>query len=252
MTISNVNGISFQTANSGGSAATDSVSKSLQNQIANAQKQLQDLAASPEMTPEDKMKRRQEIQQEITALNQQLRQHQIDQRKEQQAKKAEKTAEKTETTANGMSKDSMQAMISAESAMKQAKVQGSVATKMEGRAGILKAEIKQDAARGGDVEKKQKELAEVEQKAQAADAAQLTTLAQANQELEGAAQDGKAANSVSGADQKEKQTEEATGQEAVQGQPKPNESEEAVQGQPKPNESEEAETNVLQHVDIRL
>ena len=138
-----------------------------------------------------------------------------------------------------MSKDSMQAMISAESAMKQAKVQGSVATKMEGRAGILKAEIKQDAARGGDVEKKQKELAEVEQKAQAADAAQLTTLAQANQELEGVAQDGKAANSVSGADQKEKQTEEATGQEAVQ-------------GQPKPNESEDADTNVLQHVDIRL
>lgn len=239
MTISNVNGISFQTANSGGSAATDSVSKSLQNQIANAQKQLQDLAASPEMTPEDKMKRRQEIQQEITALNQQLRQHQMDQRKEQQAKKAEKTAEKTETTANGLSKDSMQAMISAESAMKQAKVQGSVATKMEGRAGILKAEIKQDAARGGDVEKKQKELAEVEQKAQAADAAQLTTLAQANQEMEGAAQDDKAANSVSGADQKEKQTEETTGQEAVQ-------------GQPKPNESEDADTNVLQHVDIRL
>ena len=235
MTISNVNGISFQAANSGGSAATDSVSKSLQNQIANAQKQLQDLAANPEMTPEDKMKRRQEIQQEITALNQQLRQHQMDQRKEQQAKKAEKT----ETTANGMSKDSMQAMISAESAMKQAKVQGSVATKMEGRAGILKAEIKQDAARGGDVEKKQKELAEVEQKAQAADAAQLTTLAQANQEMEGAAQDGKAANSVSGADQKEKQTEETTGQEAVQ-------------GQPKPNESEDADTNVLQHVDIRL
>ena len=47
-------------------------------------------------------------------------------------------------------------------------------------------------------------------------------------------------------------SEEATGQEAVQGQPKPNESEEAVQGQPKPNESEDADTNVLQHVDIRL
>ena len=57
-----------------------------------------------------------------------------------------------------MSKDSMQAMISAESAMKQAKVQGSVATKMEGRAGILKAEIKQDAARGGDVERSRRNL----------------------------------------------------------------------------------------------
>ena len=34
------------------------------------------------------MKKRQEIQQEITNLNQQLRQHQIEQRKEQQSKKS--------------------------------------------------------------------------------------------------------------------------------------------------------------------
>ena len=36
---------------------------------------------------EEKMKKRQEIQQQIADLNNQLRQHQIEQRKEQQAKK---------------------------------------------------------------------------------------------------------------------------------------------------------------------
>jgi hypothetical protein len=38
------------------------------------------------MSLEDKMKKRQEIQQEIADLNNQLRQHQIEQRKEQQSK----------------------------------------------------------------------------------------------------------------------------------------------------------------------
>ena len=38
-------------------------------------------------------------------------------------------------------------MISADSSMKQAKVQGSMATQMEGRAGVLESEIKQDAGK---------------------------------------------------------------------------------------------------------
>jgi len=46
----------------------DPVSKNIQNQIANAQKQLQEVSASQEMTSEQKMKKRQEIQQEITNL----------------------------------------------------------------------------------------------------------------------------------------------------------------------------------------
>ena len=68
--------------------ANDSVSKNIQNQIANAQQKLQDLSSNEELSLEDKMKKRQEIQQEITNLNQQLRQHQIEQRKEQQSKKS--------------------------------------------------------------------------------------------------------------------------------------------------------------------
>lgn len=156
------------------------------------------------------MKKRQEIQQQITDLNNQLRQHQIEQRKEQQAKKSsmddmlggsKKTAPKAGKQSTGLSQASMKAMISADSAM--AQVQGSVATKMEGRAGVLESEIKLDSARGDVVEAKKEELAEVEQKAALAESAQMNTLATANKELEEAA---KADQQTEKADDKDKKT----------------------------------------------
>jgi len=169
---------------------SDSVSKSIQDKIVNAQKQLQELGANKDMTPEEKMKKRQEIQQEINNLNQQLRQHQIEKRKEQQAKAApEKETNSNQQKGNvsdpkaGLSTGKMQAMISADSSIKQAKVQGSVAAQMEGRAGVLKVEIKLDRSRGGDTASKEAELAEVEQKAEGAANAQLGTLAEANQAM---------------------------------------------------------------------
>ena len=98
----------------------------------------------------------------------------------------------------------MQAIISADSAQAQAQVQGSVATKMEGRAGVLESEIKLDAGRGGDVSAKKEELAEVEQKAAAATSAQMDTLETANKELEEAA---KADQQAEKTDDKDKKTE---------------------------------------------
>lgn len=86
MKINGFNGTNTQTGAMGMAQANDSVSKNIQNQIANAQQKLQDLSSNEELSLEDKMKKRQEIQQEITNLNQQLRQHQIEQRKEQQSK----------------------------------------------------------------------------------------------------------------------------------------------------------------------
>ena len=87
----------------------------------------------------------------------------------------------------GLSQASMTAMISADSAIKQAKVQGSVATKMEGKSRILQSEIKLDQAIGGDTQKKEEELAQVEQKAQAAASSQLSTLSDAGRVMEEAA-----------------------------------------------------------------
>ena len=196
MKINGINGSNTQAGGINMMQSNDSVSKNLQSQIANAQKQLQEISENKEMSLEEKMKKRQEIQQQIADLNNQLRQHQIEQRKEQREKKAtmndmlggnQRTVSKAGKQATGLSQASMKAMISADSAMAQAKVQGSVATKMEGRAGILTAEIKLDQARGNDVEKKKEELAEVEKKAIEAESAQMNTLADANKEIEEAA-----------------------------------------------------------------
>ena len=193
MKINGFNGTNTQTGAMGMAQANDSVSKNIQNQIANAQQKLQDLSSNEEMPLEDKMKKRQEIQQEINNLNQQLRQHQIEQRKEQQSKNSSSMDDMVAGTNNtskkkgtGLSKASMQAMISADSSMKQAKVQGSMATQIQGRASVLESEIKQDAGKGN-TEKKEEELAELQAKAQSATAAQMSTLADANKSVEEAA-----------------------------------------------------------------
>lgn len=176
----------------------DSFSKSINNQISNAQKQLQELSENKDMSMEEKMKRRQEIQQQIAELNNQLRQHQIEQRKEKQEQVA-KSAEKKEPVKNenkgaGLSQASMTAIISADAALSQAKVHGSVATRMEGRAGVLEAEIKLDSANGGNVEAKKEELAKVQQKAVMAGASQTNTLVSAGKDIKEAAKEDKTEN----------------------------------------------------------
>ena len=208
MRINSINGTNTQTGTIGMAQANDSVSKNIQNQIANAQKKLQELSSNEELSIEDKMKKRQEIQQEINNLNQQLRQHQIEQRKEQQSKKSSSMDDMVAGTKNtsakkgtGLSQASMQAMISADSSMKQAKVQGSMATQMEGKAGVLESEIKMDKGRGASTEKKEEELADLQAKAQAATAAQVSTLADANKKMEEAA---KADQKVSKTEDKDK------------------------------------------------
>ena len=211
MKINGFNGTNTQTGAMGMAQANDSVSKNIQNQIANAQQKLQDLSSNEELSLEDKMKKRQEIQQEITNLNQQLRQHQIEQRKEQQSKKTsmdDMVAGTKNTSAKkgtGLSQAGMRAMISADSSMKQAKVQGSMATQMEGRAGVLESEIKQDAGKGN-TEKKEEELADLQAKAQSATASQMSSLSDANKSMEEAV---KADNSTDASDNADVKTETA-------------------------------------------
>ncbi len=216
MKINGTNGANTQMVQMGMNQAADSYSKNIQNQIANAQKQLQELSSNEDMTLEEKMKKRQEIQQQISDLNMQLRQHQIEQRKEKQQAKGSSMDDMLGGTGNtgsakagnkntGLSQASMTAMISADTSIKQAKVQGSVATSMEGRAGVLESEIKNN--HGADVTKKKEELADVTQKAQAATASQMNTLAEANKTMEEAAAAERNNNTVSGA--KEEKTDRA-------------------------------------------
>lgn len=168
---------------------TDSYIRNIQRQIANAQKRLQELSSNKELSMEEKMKKGQEIQQQITDLNNQLRQYQMEQRREQQNKRSsdntgggkEKVrSESKKKQSTGMSQTSMKTMISADSSLRQAEVSGNVAAKMEGRAGVLKAEIKQDQKSGVDTRKKEEELAEVEQTASKATARQMGTLNKAS------------------------------------------------------------------------
>ena len=196
MRINGFSGTNTQTGAMGMVQAGDSVSRNIQNQIATAQQKLQDLSSNKEMSLEDKMKKRQEIQQEINNLNQQLRQHQIEQRSKQQSKNSssmdDMMAGTNSTSAKkgtGLSQASMQAMISADSSVKQAKVQSSTATQLEGRAGVLESEIKQDKGSGANTGKKEEELADLQVKAQSATAAQMSTLADANKTMEEAAKE---------------------------------------------------------------
>ena len=119
----------------------DSYSKSLQKQIADAQKQLQELAQNKDMDSETKMKKRQEIQKQISDLNMQLRQHQMEERKKAQEEKRQKSEPKKskEQNVTGLSQKSMEAMISADSSMKQADVYGSTAKEMENGARIKRS-----------------------------------------------------------------------------------------------------------------
>lgn len=199
MRISSINGTNPQSGQMGVQQANDSYSRNIQRQIANAQKQLQELSSNEELSMEEKMKKRQEIQKQITDLNNQLRQHQIELRREATQNKQQekgssmedmlggtrKAGTKTEgSQGSGLSQAGMKAMISADSAIDQAQVQGSVAAGMEGRAGVLESEIKLDAVRGCSVEAKEEELAEVEQKAAEATASQVNTLEAASREME--------------------------------------------------------------------
>ena len=269
MRINGINGTN-QVGGMNMTQTTDSFSKNIQNQIAGAQKQLQDLSANKDMSIEEKMKKRQEIQQQITDLNNQLRQHQMEQRKEkQQAKKSDmddmlggnkRTAPKAAGQSTGLSQASMRAIVSADSAMAQAQIQGSVATRMEGRAGVLESEIKLDSARGDDVEAKKEELAEVQQKATAAESAQLNTLADANKELEAAA---KADQQTEKADKdnktekkdavsKEKENKAVAGTEETEAVGTVAESEEVGADMVEPIDASVSEPVTYTHVDVRL
>lgn len=223
----------------------DSFSKMIQSQIANAQEQLQKLSDNNDMSMEEKMKRRQEIQQRITDLNHQLRQHQIEQRRANRGKDnviernlpAKKTDKSGKGTQRGMSASTMRSIISADAAMSQAQVQSRVATRMEGRAGVLEAEIKQDAAKGKSVESKREELAEIQEKAVAAQTSQMNVLSAVNRELE------ETAESERMEEESEKgNAENVKGKSFVEGQEK------QLAGTGKG----ETATTVYSHVDVKL
>lgn len=195
MAISSIQGMNIKAEQLRVTPATDMYTKNIQKQIMDTQKKMQELSSDEKMSVEEKMKKRQELQQEISDLNKQLRQHQAEKLKEQQQEQkkaadqlsnAQSESVAAEEVGTGMSGTGIKAMVSAGTSMKQAQSLGSVVKKLEGRAGVLRAEIKQDAPRGN-VEAKERELAEIEKSATHASAAQMSSLKGANQVMEEAA-----------------------------------------------------------------
>lgn len=224
MRIGGTGGSAPQTGGYGMVQETDAMTKSIQKQIADTQKQLQELSADDEISPEEKIKKRQELQKKITDLNNQLRQHQLELRREKQQERKNGMDEamgtrqqeqsmqaKGKDAAGGISQSSMEAMVSAGTSMKQAKAQGRVATAMKGQAGVLQGEIKQDQARGIDVTKKQDQLSELEERIEKTTASQISTLADAGKDMKAAAKkDQEAARDTSKDTQEEKDSKAGT------------------------------------------
>lgn len=175
----------------------DSKSQEYKNQIANAQSRLKDLAVDKELGEDEKSKKRKEIQQKITELNNQLRQHQIQMQREEREKKAD-TKTLTEEKEKGIEEESelspvhaqfaMKTILSVNTSLKSAQSQGNVALGMEGRVRVLQSEIRQDSLYGKDTEQKQKELEKLEKKAVKVKGAKMSYLAHASKAMKQAAE----------------------------------------------------------------
>lgn len=96
------------------------------------------------------------------------------------AAKEEKAAEDESDTETGLTGTQVQAMVSADSLMQQADRQGSLVTKTEDDIAVLKGEIKQDAYRGTDTDRKRAELQEMQEQRKREMAVQFSMMGEAN------------------------------------------------------------------------
>ena len=188
MNISGIDGIGRNGNQIGAGAGEDAKTKSIKDQIARVQKKLQDLAANEDISLEEKMKKRQELQKQLSDLNSQLRQCQIEQRKKaSEAKQSRQESDGMGSQAKtGRKQEDPEAevILTAGAALKQAKVQDGVIAKQKGCAGVLEAEIRLDSSRGRSVEAKQEEPAKVEARMTGTQSLQMENLGRANQAIE--------------------------------------------------------------------
>lgn len=186
-----IQGIGNQQAQPVGKApvlGNDSRIQAYQQQIAQLQQKLQDLAQNDELTMEEKMRKRQEINQQIHTAEQQMRQVQREIREEQNKAKKDSFDEMVSAPkkkgADSMSSNKMRSIIAGDQAMKQADGNMQLATEMEGRARVLAGEIATDQQRGVDTTKKEEELAGVEERTDLLKADAIKVAAEAADEIQ--------------------------------------------------------------------
>lgn len=109
-------------------------------------------------------------------------------RKEAIPAKETKEADDEEVADTTLSGKELQAMVSADVSLQQADYQGTVIAKTEGGIAILKGEIKQDAYRGDDTERKQTELEKMQKQNQREQAFQFSILGEADDAMRAASE----------------------------------------------------------------
>lgn len=173
-------------------AAVDSESKALQKQIEEKQKELKELSSKENIPLEEKVKQKQQLQQEITQLEAQLRMHQqeVKQQKGQENSKQDliasggdkqSLAASMSLSSEGTAMAGMESLLSAHSSLKQAKVQQGVSKDLQANARVLESEIKQDKNLGASVEKKEEQLEDLSQRSSDAMGYAAAALNQANE-----------------------------------------------------------------------
>lgn len=110
------------------------------------------------------------------------------------SEKEEKTADADTVTDAGLSEKEVQAMISADTSMQQADRQGMLVTKTNGNMAVLEGEIKQDAYRGVDTERKQAELKSMQTQSEREMTYQFSLLNEANKAMPAATEANASAN----------------------------------------------------------
>lgn len=172
----------------------DEKTKELQAQIQGKQLELQRLSTNETMAEEEKMQKRQELLKQVSSLNTELRQHQLDMQREKNSKTDQDASSRKKNSvatddsildenALPMSAQGMQSIISADTAIKQAVSQGSVVTALEGRSRVLESEITLDAGRGASTEQKERELENISYAVTSATASRLGIVGTANVRL---------------------------------------------------------------------
>lgn len=127
-----------------------------------------------------------------------------DEAKEETGFKSEKAAAKQTVQTNeddtaadtGLTESEVQAMVSANSTMQQADHQGTLVNKTGNDIAVLKSEIKQDALRGVDTDKKEAELKELQKQQKREMEVQFSMLGDANRTAQTATETNASANST--------------------------------------------------------
>lgn len=167
MAVGNIT-LNNQVTNSTGKVGStvDNEKNNIQNQLNNKQRRLNNLNADEELTAEEKVRERREIQEQIAELKRKL---QLEALKQEEAEeKAEKEQaqnrvlkeERTEQRQEQQKADekSAEQIFVAEATLHHGKIRDVVSLKKEGIQNILEAEIKSDKLYGSDTEEKQEKL----------------------------------------------------------------------------------------------